>query len=117
MSKSLKKLLVKALLLGAIFFMGLSVYYKLFDYKEGWFTYSLMMSVSWAIGYFVSKTISENMNKGIIEVIFVEVVISFCVIVVMLFIIGVIISLPHWKYVFANTCVPFVISLLLNNKW
>lgn len=118
MSNSLKERIISALLVGVIFFMFLCVMYKLFDYREDWLPYSLMWAISWSIGHFVSKTMAEaTADESIIKVIFYEVVILFVVALVMSFITGVIISLSNWDYVVSNTCIPFAVSLLVNNKW
>lgn len=118
MSNSLKERIISALLVGVIFFMFLCVMYKLFDYREDWLPYSLMWAISWSIGHFVSKTMAEaTANESIIKVILFEALISFVVALVMSFITGVIISLSNWDYIVSNTCVPFAVSLLINNKW
>lgn len=118
MSNSLKERVISALEVGIMLFMALCVIYKLFYYREDWFAFSLMWAISWTIGHFVSKSMAEvTADVGIIKVIFFEALISFVVALVMSFITGVIISLSNWDYVVSNTCVPFAVSLLINNKW
>lgn len=118
MSNSLKERIIIALLVGVIFFIVLCVMYKLFDYREDWLPYSLMWAISWSIGHFVSKTMAEaTADESIIKVIFYEVVILFVVALVMSLITGVIISLSNWYDVVYNTCIPFAVALLINNKW
>ena len=118
MSSSLKERIISALLVGIILFMFCCVMYKFFAYREDWLPYSLMWAISWSIGHFVSKTMAETMaDESIIKVILFEALILFVVALVMLFITGVIISLSNWDYVVSNTCVPFAVSLLINNKW
>ncbi len=116
MSSSLKERIISALSFGVIFFIFLCVMYKLFDYREDWLPFSLMWAISWSIGHFVSKTIAEETADESI-IIFFEALISFVVALVMLFITRVIISLSNWDYVVSNTCAPFLVSLLINNKW
>ena len=115
MSNSLKKRIIIALLVGFILFMIFCVKNKLFDYREDWLIYSLMWSISSSIGYFVSKTIAKATSGK--HLIFFEALISFFVALVMLFIIGVILSLSNWDYIVSNTCIPFTVSLFINNIW
>lgn len=118
MSSSLKKRIISALLIGVIIFMFLCVMNKLFVYREDWLPCSLMCAISWSIGQFVSKTIAEEtIDESINFVIFFEALILFGVALVMAFITGVIIRLSNWDYVVSNTCIPFAVSLLINNKW
>lgn len=118
MSYSLKERIITALLLGVTSFMLLSVIYKLLFCSEDWLSISLMWAISYSLGFFVSKTMIEMTAKeGIIQVLLYEVVIILFVALVMSFIIGVIINLSNWDYVVINTCIPFAIALLTNNKW
>lgn len=118
MSNSLKERIISTLLVSVTFFMANYIMYKLFDCREKWLTYSLMEAISWAIGDFVSRTISEvTANK--IKVILFEVLISFVVALVMLFITRVISSVSNWYWydIVLNIYVPFQVSLLINNRW
>ncbi len=124
MSNSLKKRITRALLVGGVCFMIICNMYKLFNYREDWFSVSLMWAISWSIAYFVSRTIAEAATiveaakgKKMISIIILEAVILFFVALVVTFITGVIIGLSNWDYVVSNTCFPFALSLLVHNEW
>lgn len=117
MSSSLKERIISALCVGGLLFIMLCVIYKLFNYREDWLSYSATWAIFWAIGHFVAKSIALLDETSIGKILLLEAIIVFLVAMFMAFIFGVIIELPTWKDLIADTCIPFGAALLINNKW
>ncbi len=117
MSSSLMKRIGATLLTAVIIFMLASICYKLLQQREDWLLNSILLSICWAFGYFVAKSIVTMPDKGIGYSLIVDLVIIFVVLFVVTFILCVVISLPTWKEILGKTVAPFGISLIINNKW
>ena len=118
MSSSLKERIIIALLMGVLCFMSLCVAYKLLFYREDWLLCSLISAISYSIGYFLSETIAQEIvDASMKDVIHIEILIASVVTVVISFITGIILNLSDWYSIVLDTCIPFILSLLINNKY
>lgn len=63
MSNSLKIRILDALVVALCSFIIFAIIYKEFLIKENWFSFSIIWSISWAVGRFVSKSIDTLEKK------------------------------------------------------
>ena len=113
MSSSLKERILAAASIAVISAIILCVFYRLIFYREDWLSYSIVWSISWAIGYFIAKSIN-TLEKGIwINLIIDSIIIIVVAFFVEAFIIGV--PIEYRKEIFIKIMVPFSISLIIFN--
>lgn len=114
MSNSLMKRIFDALGFAVVNFIIFSVMYKLFLYREDWLSFSIVWSISWAVGRFVTQSIA-TLEKGIWFNIMTDVVIIVTVFILGAFVIGVLLDIAQWKDILASTLVPFGLGLIITN--
>lgn len=118
MSSSLKERIINALLVGVLFFMTLCVISNLIFYREDWLSYSAMWAICWAIGHFVGNSFSLILtDESVMKILIYELALIFLLGVIVAFIVGILMNLPTWKDILANTCIPFAVAFLINTKW
>lgn len=114
MSNSLMKRIFDALGFAVVNFIIFSVMYKLFLYREDWLSFSIVWSISWAVGRFVTQSIA-TLEKGIWFNIMTDVVIIVTVFILGAFVMGVLLDIAQWKDILASTLVPFGLGLIITN--
>lgn len=104
-----------ALVEGVLFFITLSVMFKLFMKIEEWLLASLIWSISWVLGSLMAKLILYiNQNtRGIW--IFHSALIAL-VFVLLAFVLGVILNYPDWAELVSYITFPFGISVYSTAK-
>ncbi len=119
MSSSLRGRICQTLLLGVVMFMVMSIIYKLLLPREEWLLYSIRYSFCWALGFFTAKSIvfmPDMSNSGILNFLFIDLMVILAALIVVAFIVGVLISLPTWREILLETVVPFGTSLVINSN-
>ena len=114
MSRSLKRRIFGSLICGGVYF-NLLFFIGLLSRNEDLRIYAIIWSISLTIGWIVSAIVEEktaNENK----IIFLKVLISYTVILIILFVTRVILSLSNWGDVVRNISIPFTIAIWLT-KW
>ena len=114
MSNSLMKRILDALGFAVVNFIIFSVMYKLFLYREDWLSFSIVWSISWTVGRFVTQSIAI-LEKGVWFNIITDVVIIVIVFILGAFIMGVLLNIAQWKDILASTLVPFGLGLIITN--
>ncbi len=114
MSNSLMKRILDALGFAVVNFIIFSVMYKLFLYREDWLSFSIVWSISWTVGRFVTQSIAI-LEKGVWFNIITDVVIIVIVFILGAFIMGVLLNIAQWKDILASILVPLGSGLIITN--
>lgn len=112
MSSSLKSRILDALGFALGNFIIFSVIYKLFLIREDWLSFSIIWSISWAVGRFIAKSIC-TLEKSILYILFSYVLIIVIVFFLEVFILGVLFKTTQWKYILAVTTISFGFGLVI----
>lgn len=116
MRTSWKKRIFGAVCLGILVFIFECVLNKLFECREDWLSYSLIWSISWAVGYFISKTIT-TMDERLWKIIGIDLIIIFLASMILAFVLGVVCDMANWGEIVGNIIASFGISMIIYNKW
>ena len=116
MKNDWKERLVVAIFVGVIIFMMSCVSYKLFFGEADWLSRSVIWSVCWSLGYFISKNITA-INCRLWKILGYDLIIIFMVSILLMFFFGVILNMADWNEIVFSFMWPFGLSLILNNKW
>lgn len=116
MRTSLKERIISSLFVGVFLFITLCVIHKLFIGKADWLSYSLVWSIAWTIGHFVSKTIT-TMEESIWKILGYDLIIIVVAFILLAFVLGVLCDMASWGETVSNIMVSFGMSMIVNNKW
>lgn len=109
MSKSLSARIFDALGFAVVNFVIISILSNFV-----WLTFSILWSISWAIGRFVSYSIA-TLKKSTKFIVILELVIIAAAFLVGAFVMGVWLNIAQWKDIFLETIIPFGASIIITN--
>lgn len=116
MRNSWKERIISALAIGIFVFISECIISKLFESRDDWLSYSIIWSISWAVGYFISKTIT-TMDESLWKIIGVDLVIIFFAFIILTFVLGVVCDMTNWGKIVSDIIASFGMSMIINNKW
>ena len=112
MSNSLMRRILSALVFAIVNFIIFSIMYKLFFYREDWISFSIMWSISWAVGRFASQsidTLEKSIWSEIIKYILIIVIVSF----LDAFILSILFKITQWKDILLSTAIPCGLGFII----
>lgn len=116
MKYSLKYRIIYSMSIGIFLFVLECVLYKLIGNNPEWLSISLLWSIPWAIGVFVSKTLANHI-KSLRKVICIEIAIVFVLLILLLFVLGVVFEVAEIIKFIYFIIMSFSMALLINNDW
>lgn len=116
MRNSWKERIIGALSIGILIFMFECITSKLFKGRDDWLSYSIICSISWAVGYFISKTITTT-DESLWKIIFVDLFIIFFAFIILTFVLGVVCDMTNWSKIVSDIIFSFGMSMIISNEW
>lgn len=116
MRSSLKRRIVSSLSTGVLAFIPLCVMYKFFLCKTQWLLYSVIWSIAWMVGHFVSKTLA-TIEESVWKRLGIDCVIILLIFLSMAFIFNVVCGMADWPDIVYVITFSFGISTIFNNQF